>query len=143
VNKKIPRIIIAAASSDSGKTTITMGLIRSFILMGIEVFPFKIGPDYLDPGFLSFCAGRPCYNLDPVLMGENGLFESLIKHSDPDGIAVIEGVMGLYDGKKGKAAPGSTAEAARLTGSPVIVIIDACAIAQTAGAIALGHHHSK
>lgn len=138
MKKRIPRIIIAAASSGSGKTTITMGLIRFFVSKGIPVYPFKIGPDYIDPGFHTLCAGRPCYNLDTVLMGETNVIECLVEHSHEEGIAIIEGVMGLYDGKMGTEISGSTAEVAKLTQTPVIVIIDAKAAAQTIGAIALG-----
>lgn len=138
MNAVRPRLIVASASSGRGKTTITMGLIRALKSIGKEVYPFKTGPDYIDPGFHSLCAERPCYNLDTVLMGKDGVINCLIKNSRAIGITVIEGVMGLYDGNDETECSGSTADTAKITKTPVIVLIDAGATAQTAGAIALG-----
>ncbi len=135
---KRPRICLAGVSSGSGKTTVSMGLIRAFSRSGVQAVPFKIGPDYIDPGHLTLIAGVPCRNLDPVLMGEEGALASLDRNGCAEGINIIEGVMGLYDGKDGRVALGSTADTARRLGAPLVVIINAQASAQTAGAVALG-----
>ncbi|MBN2736728.1 MAG: cobyrinate a,c-diamide synthase [Spirochaetales bacterium] len=132
-----PRIIISAASSGSGKTLVTMGLIRAFLSQGKGVQSFKIGPDYIDTGFHHLCAKKPCYNLDTVLMGKKGVSQTLLAYSKPGVLSIIEGVMGLYDGKSPQGE-GSTAEIAILTQTPVLVVLNAKAMAQTAGALALG-----
>lgn len=147
---RVPRCMIAAASSGSGKTSITMGLLRLLSRKGHAVHPFKTGPDYIDPGHLELAAGKPCRNLDPFLMGHGGMMDSFIRplalsgESSETGaaesnkqIAVVEGVMGLYDGRSA-SGEGSSAELAKMLGLPVIVILDAAASAGTVGAVALG-----
>jgi cobyrinic acid a,c-diamide synthase len=136
----LPRIIIAGSSSGCGKTSITLGILRALRNRGVQVVPFKAGPDYIDPGHLSFAAGANCRNLDPILMGSQGVFSALQRNCSSETCAVIEGVMGLYDGRPAEAADsnGSTAALARLLGAPVVVVLDVKASAQSAGAIALG-----
>ena len=124
-----PAVVIAAPASGSGKTTVATGLIGALRRAGHTVAPFKVGPDFIDPGYHGLAAGRPGRNLDPVLVGEN-LIGPLYAHgaSGAD-IAVVEGVMGLFDGRIGPAAtspaPGSTAHVAGLLGAPVILVVDA------------------
>ena len=137
-SKAIPRILIAGASSGSGKTSISMGLLRAFKNRGRDVRPFKSGPDYIDPGHLSLASGRECRNLDLILMGLEGVRASFSRNSSEGGLSLIEGVMGLYDGKGGISSLGSSADLAKRLKIPVLVIIDAGATAQTAGAVALG-----
>jgi len=122
-------VVIAAPASGSGKTTVATGLIGALRRAGHTVAPFKVGPDFIDPGYHGLAAGRPGRNLDPVLVGEH-LIGPLYAHgaSGAD-IAVVEGVMGLFDGRIGPAAtppaPGSTAHVAGLLGAPVILVVDA------------------
>jgi cobyrinic acid a,c-diamide synthase len=125
----VPAVVIAAPASGSGKTTIATGLMGALRQAGHAVAPFKVGPDFIDPGYHSLAAGRPGRNLDPVLVGEQ-LIGPLYAHGAGGAhIAVIEGVMGLFDGRIGAAATtpaaGSTAHVAGLLGAPVILVVDA------------------
>ncbi len=123
----VPAVVIAAPASGSGKTTVATGLIGALRRAGHTVAPFKVGPDFIDPGYHGLAAGRPGRNLDPVLVGE-GLIGPLYAHGAGGAdIAVVEGVMGLFDGRIGTAAPaaGSTAHVAGLLGAPVILVVDA------------------
>ena len=121
----VARLVIAAPASGAGKTTIATGLIAALRTKGNTVAPVKVGPDYIDPGYHALAAGRPGRNLDPVLVGED-LIAPLFSHGARDAdIAVIEGVMGLFDGKVGAAGFGSTAHVATLLGAPVLLVVDA------------------
>jgi cobyrinic acid a,c-diamide synthase len=122
-------VVIAAPASGSGKTTVATGLIGALRRAGHAVAPFKVGPDFIDPGYHSLAAGRPGRNLDPVLVGER-LIGPLYAHGAAGAdIAVVEGVMGLFDGRisMNPTAPaaGSTAHVAGLLGAPVILVVDA------------------
>ncbi len=126
---KVPAIVVAAPASGSGKTTVATGLIGALRRAGHTVAPFKVGPDFIDPGYHALAAHRPGRNLDPVLVGEP-LIGPLYAHGAAGAdIAVIEGVMGLFDGRIGPAATtpavGSTAHVAGLLGAPVILVVDA------------------
>lgn len=125
----VPAVVIAAPASGSGKTTVATGLIGALRRAGHRVAPFKVGPDFIDPGYHGLAAGRPGRNLDPVLVTEQ-LIGPLYAHgSGGADIAVIEGVMGLFDGRIGTTATpvaaGSTAHVAGLLGAPVILVVDA------------------
>jgi cobyrinic acid a,c-diamide synthase len=122
-------VVIAAPSSGSGKTTVATGLIGALRRAGRQVAPFKVGPDFIDPGYHALAAQRPGRNLDPVLVGER-LIGPLYRHGSAGAdIAVVEGVMGLFDGRItddfAGTAQGSTAEVAALLGAPVILVVDA------------------
>jgi cobyrinic acid a,c-diamide synthase len=125
----VPAVVVAAPASGSGKTTVATGLVGALRRAGHTVAPFKVGPDFIDPGYHAMAAGRPGRNLDPVLVGER-LIGPLYAHGAGGAdIAVIEGVMGLFDGRIGLAATtpaaGSTAHVAGLLGAPVILVVDA------------------
>ncbi|MBA0045044.1 cobyrinate a,c-diamide synthase [Mycobacteroides sp. LB1] len=120
----VPAVVIAAPASGSGKTTVATGLMGALRQAGHRVAPFKVGPDYIDPGYHALAAGRPGRNLDSVLVGSD-LIGPLFNHGSRDSdIAVVEGVMGLFDGRIGDAK-GSTAEIAAVLGAPVVLVVDA------------------
>jgi len=125
----VPAVVIAAPASGSGKTTVATGLMGALRRAGRRVAPFKVGPDFIDPGYHGLAAMRPGRNLDPVLVGEP-LIGPLYRHGSAGAdIAVVEGVMGLFDGRIEEnttgTAIGSTAHVAALLGAPVILVIDA------------------
>ena len=122
-------IIIAGTNSGVGKTTITIGLIALLKKRGLKVQPFKVGPDFIDTGYHTIIAGRPSRNLDGWMMSEDYVKESFYKNSSDADFAVIEGVMGLFDGVDGKGLEGSTAQIAKILNAPVILIVDAKAMA--------------
>src|SRR5712671_4219427 len=130
VVSSVPAVVIAAPASGSGKTTVATGLMGALRRAGRRVAPFKVGPDFIDPGYHALAALRPGRNLDPVLVGEQ-LIGPLYRHGSAGAdIAVVEGVMGLFDGRisDGPAhtavAQGSTAHVAALLGAPVILVVD-------------------
>jgi cobyrinic acid a,c-diamide synthase len=125
----IPAVVVAAPASGSGKTTVATGLMGALREAGHTVAPFKVGPDFIDPGYHALTAQRPGRNLDPVLVGEQ-LIGPLYRHGGAGAdIAIVEGVMGLFDGRiddgNTGAAHGSTAHVAALLGAPVILVVDA------------------
>lgn len=136
---KLPRIVIAGTASGVGKTTISVGIVAVLRNRGYRVQPFKVGPDYIDPSYLEQAAGNTCRNLDSWMASPQTVIELFNRASASADIAVIEGVMGLYDGYDGLSEQGSTAEVAKLLGAPVILIINGCSMARSAGAMALGY----
>ncbi|GAA3041297.1 cobyrinate a,c-diamide synthase [Gordonia defluvii] len=138
----VPAVVIAAPASGSGKTTVTTGLIGALRNAGHAVAPFKVGPDYIDPGYHALAAGRPGRNLDPNLVGEQ-LIPSLYRAGSRGAdIAVVEGVMGLFDGRiRPESAAegfGSTAHVATLLGAPVILVVDVAGHSQSVAALLHG-----
>lgn len=129
-------LIVAAAASHSGKTTISLGLITALRARGLRVAAAKCGPDYIDGRFLEAASGAAAINLDPWAMSRERLAARLARHAEDADIVIVEGVMGLYDGGPGGA--GSTAALARSIGLPVILVVGAQGMAQTAAAIAEG-----
>ena len=134
----IPRIIIAGTSSGVGKTSITLGLLHKFKDLGFKIQSFKVGPDFIDPAYHTFVTNNPCYNLDSWLMGEEGVIDTFEKYTLGKDIAVIEGVMGLFDGAEGKTDFASTAQIANILDSPIILAIDASKAARSIAATAYG-----
>jgi len=134
---KIPRIVIAGATSGVGKTSITCSIIYSLQKHGFSVQSFKVGPDYIDPGYLSSISKHETYNLDVWLMGKNQLLNSFISNSKSN-VSVIEGVMGYYDGFGGDSNYASTHHVASLTKSPVLLVLDASKTSRSIAATALG-----
>lgn len=124
-----PAVIVAAPASGSGKTTVATGLMGALRRAGHRVAPFKVGPDFIDPGYHALATGLPGRNLDPVMLGES-LIGPLYRHGTAGAdIAVVEGVMGLFDGRISEdgvgPARGSTAHVAGLLGAPVVLVVDA------------------
>lgn len=130
------RVILAGTNSGVGKTTISSGIMRLLRNKGYDVQPFKVGPDYIDPGYHHIATGRKSRNLDTWMLGED-LVREIILRQNAD-IGFIEGVMGLFDGKKGGGITGSTADIARITGTPVILVMDVSSMAGSAAAILHG-----
>ncbi|MBL7001369.1 MAG: cobyrinate a,c-diamide synthase [Nitrosopumilus sp.] len=143
---KIPRIILAGATSGVGKTSITCSIIHALQNHGFSVQPFKVGPDYIDPRYLSSISKHETYNLDVWLMGKNQLLNSFVFNSKSD-VSVIEGVMGYYDGFCGDSNYASTHHVASITKSPVLLVLDASKTARSIAATALGfqkfHRNSR
>jgi cobyrinic acid a,c-diamide synthase len=133
-----PRVVIAGTTSDSGKTTIATGLMGALGKKGIVVQGFKVGPDYLDPSYHTRITGRPSRNLDTWLMSEHGVFETFRNATRDADIAVIEGVMGLFDGSSSTSDQQSTAEIACLLESPTILVVNAHAVGRSVAAQVLG-----
>ncbi|GAC1554668.1 MAG: cobyrinate a,c-diamide synthase [Ktedonobacteraceae bacterium] len=136
-----PRIVFAGTASGVGKTTITTAFIAALCERGMHVQPFKVGPDYLDPSHLALAASHSCYNLDTWMMPRERVLNVFCRTTSPTSLAVIEGVMGLYDGQQSTSDLGSTAEIAKLLQAPVVLVIDASAIARSAAAVVLGFQH--
>lgn len=132
-----PRVMISALRGGSGKTLLSIGLIAAWKRSGIEIAPFKKGPDYIDAGWLAKAAGRPCHNLDTYLMDAEDIRRSFIQHTQDSQIAVIEGNRGLYDGIDVEGHT-STAELAKLLSFPVLICIDATKTTRTVAAVVSG-----
>ncbi|HAH20797.1 MAG: hypothetical protein A2Y00_02885 [Omnitrophica WOR_2 bacterium GWF2_43_52] len=133
-----PRVIIAATQSGSGKTTIALGLMLALRKSGLNVQPFKAGPDYIDPTYHSLASAHACRNLDSWLLKPDVILELFEKEARKADISIIEGVMGLYDGIRDKEQ-GSTAHLAKILKCPVILILNAASLSRSAAAIALGY----
>jgi len=137
----LPRVVIAAPASGQGKTSIATGLLGALRARGRTVSPHKVGPDYIDPGYHALAAGRPGRNLDPWLVGEE-LIAPLFVHGATTpttaDIAVIEGVMGLFDGASGRGEFASTAHVAKLLQAPVLLVVDATGVARSVAALVHG-----
>ncbi|MBF6212549.1 cobyrinate a,c-diamide synthase [Nocardia puris] len=138
-----PAVVIAAPASGSGKTTLATGLIGALRRAGHRVAPFKVGPDYIDPGYHGLAAGRPGRNLDPVLVGAERVVPLYLHGAAGCDLAVVEGVMGLFDGRidenhAGPVAEGSTAQVAGLLGAPVVLVVDARGHSQSLAALLHG-----
>jgi len=143
---KIPRLVIAGVTSGVGKTSITSAIIYGMKKRGYSIQPFKVGPDYIDPSYLSVISGNDTKNLDVWLMGKNELMKSFARNSASD-VSIIEGVMGYYDGFGGKTNYASTHHVASLLKSPTVLVLDASKAARSIAATALGfakfHHNSR
>lgn len=135
---KFPRVLLAGTASRVGKTLICAGLILALRRRGYKIQPFKVGPDYIDPGYHTRAAGVPCRNLDSFLMDEATVAEIFVKHAANADISIIEGVRGLYEGISVDCDEGSTAHISKILKTPTVLILDAKSITKSAAAIVLG-----
>ena len=133
------RLLIAGTHSGVGKTTVAVGLMAALKRRGLRVAPFKVGPDYLDPGYHLAACGVPSAPLDTWMLGADGMRRSFARGCRGADITVAEGMMGLHDGARPDTDEGSTAEVAKLLRLPTVLVIDGSALARSAGALALGY----
>ena len=134
----IKGVVIAGTKSGSGKTTVSLGIMAALARKGMGVAPFKVGPDFIDPGHHSRITGAVSRNLDGWMLSKNynlACFERNTRDSD---VAVVEGVMGLYDGYDGRSEAGSTAQMAKWLGLPILLVVDAKSMARSAAAVIMG-----
>ncbi|KOG64102.1 cobyrinic acid ac-diamide synthase [Streptomyces griseoflavus] len=134
----VPRLVIAAPASGTGKTTVATGLMAAFTEAGLTVSAHKVGPDYIDPGYHALATGRPGRNLDAYLCGPDQVAPLFLHGSAGADLAVVEGVMGLYDGASGYGELASTAQVAKLLRAPVVLVVDASAQSRSVAALVHG-----
>lgn len=132
-------IAIAGERSGVGKTTVTLAILAALKRRRQTVQSFKVGPDYIDPMFHSYVTGRACRNLDPILTSDVYVQECFDRHRQSADCAVIEGVMGLFDGASGTTDAGSTAQVAKLLNVPVVLILNCSSTSRSIAAIAHGY----
>ncbi|MBF6569416.1 MAG: cobyrinate a,c-diamide synthase [Candidatus Binataceae bacterium] len=134
----MPRLVVAGTASGIGKTTVMVGLTRALRDRGLKVAVFKCGPDYLDPTYHVRAAGTTCHNLDGWMMGRDAVISTFARACENADIALIEGVMGIFDGASPTSEEGSTAEIAKWLNAPVMLVVDVAGMARTLGAIVGG-----
>ncbi|MFC0494351.1 cobyrinate a,c-diamide synthase [Streptomyces mutabilis] len=134
----VPRLVVAAPSSGSGKTTVATGLMAALAGRGLAVSPHKVGPDYIDPGYHALATGRVGRNLDAYLCGPELVGPLFLHGARGCDIAVVEGVMGLYDGAAGEGELASTAQVAKLLRAPVVLVVDASSQSRSVAALVHG-----
>lgn len=134
----IPAVLVAGTSSGVGKTTVVLGMMAALRRRGLVVAPFKVGPDFIDPSHHAAICGRPSRNLDTFMMGMDGVRRSFARGVEGADVAVIEGVMGLYDGLDATEVA-SSASVAKALGAPVLLVMNVHGTSRSAAAMALGY----
>jgi cobyrinic acid a,c-diamide synthase len=137
----VSRIVIAGVTSGVGKTTVAVGVMHGLSQRGFRVQPFKVGPDFIDPSYHTLVTNRNSRNLDVWMMGKQGVLDCFASACKDADIAVIEGVMGLFDGMSGKSDFASTAHVAKILDAPIVLVVDASKGARSIAAIILGFLH--
>jgi cobyrinic acid a,c-diamide synthase len=135
-NQRFGSLLISSPQGHSGKTTVTLGLCHAFKRRGLSIQPFKKGPDYIDPSWLTVATGRSCRNLDPFLIPKERLIQTFCEASRGVDLAIVEGAMGLYDGLD---SHGTTAEVARLLGIPILLVVNAARMTTSIAAMVSGY----
>mgnify|MGYP001377038566 CR=1 FL=1 len=136
--RSVPRLVVAAPSSGSGKTTVATGLMAALARRGLSVSPHKVGPDYIDPGYHALATGRTGRNLDAYLCGPELIAPLFLHGARGCDVAVVEGAMGLFDGAAGEGELASTAQVAKLLRAPVVLVVDASAQSRSVAALVHG-----
>jgi len=131
-------LVVAGTASGVGKTSITLGLLAALRRRGLVVQAFKVGPDFIDTGLHALASGRASYNLDGWMCGRDAVLATVARHAADADVAIVEGVMGCFDGLDGTSEAGSTAEVARWLDAPVVLVVDARAQARSAAAVVFG-----
>ncbi|WP_037607275.1 cobyrinate a,c-diamide synthase [Streptacidiphilus rugosus] len=134
----LPRLVLAAPASGTGKTTVATGLMAALTARGLRVSPHKVGPDYIDPGYHALATGRPGRNLDAFMSGPERIAPLLAHGAAGADVAVVEGVMGLYDGAAQRGELASTAHVAKLLRAPVVLVVDASSQSRSVAALVHG-----
>jgi len=138
IEMHLPRVIIAGVHTGAGKTTLTLGILAALKARGIKVQPFKVGPDYIDPGLHFHAAGTSSHNLDSWMGSEEVVKNVFTKNAAHAEVSIIEGVMGLYDTARGHRIKGSTAHIAMILKAPVVLVVDSKMLAQSCVAMVKG-----
>src|ERR671924_2010025 len=136
--KVFPRIVVAGTHSGVGKTSVVLGILGALRRRGVRMQGFKVGPDFIDPMYHRQVTGIPSYNLDSWLMGQEGVRRAFAGVAPPEGVSIIEGVMGMFDGRS-TGPEGSTAEVAAMLQTPVLLAIDVGGMSRSAAAIVHGY----
>lgn len=131
-------LVVAGTGSGVGKTTVTLGLLEAYRRRGLTVQAFKVGPDFIDPGFHELVTGRPSFNLDGWMCGRDWVRATVAQRAATADLAVVEGVMGCFDGADATGDDGSTAQVAKWLGAPVVLVIDASGQSRSAAAVVQG-----
>jgi cobyrinic acid a,c-diamide synthase len=134
----VPRVVLAAPASGTGKTTVATGLMAALAARGLRVSPHKVGPDYIDPGYHALATGRPGRNLDAFLSGPERIAPLFLHGAAGADVAVVEGVMGLFDGAAGRGELASTAHVAKLLRAPVVLVVDGSSQSRSVAALVHG-----
>ncbi len=138
VKRACPRLVIAGTASGVGKTSLTLGLVRALTRQGLRVQTFKVGPDFLDPTYLARASGRTCYNLDGWMAGQPYVVQLFARATADADLAIVEGVMGMFDGASACGLEGSTAEIAAWLNAPALLVVDAHGAARSVAATVKG-----
>jgi cobyrinic acid a,c-diamide synthase len=136
--KGLPRVVVAGTHSGAGKTSVVLGILGALRRRGVRMQGFKVGPDFIDPMYHRQVTGIPSYNLDSWLMGQEGVRRAFARVAPPEGVSIIEGVMGMFDGRS-TGPEGSTAEVAAMLQTPVLLVVEVGGMSRSAAAVVQGY----